>query len=140
MLTSTYLPLINETGEFIYSNYGAQHALLFRGDEKFRERTINLIRNFYYRNRKVHQFDDYTYYVLLEQNQILEMVENHLRAIISLSGECRDINGEIIESEQISLAKDRAMEWWLSKVKFDNLLSEQYNHMANSSKEIEYFE
>lgn len=137
MLTSTYIPLINETGEFIYSNYGAQHALLFRGDDAFRERTINLVKNFFYRNRKIHQFDDYTYYVLLEQNQILEMVSNHLRAIISLSGECRGADGEIIEADQISLANDRAMEWWINNVKFDNVLSEQYAYASNSSKEIE---
>ena len=139
MLTSTYIPLTEETGQFIYSNYGNKHALLFRGDDAFRERTENLIGNFFYKPRQIINFDEVTRYVMMEQQEILDMVSNHFRGIISLSGECRDAEGNLDEASQISLSKERAMEWWLSKVLFNNILMHQYDDLSRVSKEVEYF-
>lgn len=118
----------DETGEFIYSNYGGFHAICFRGDPEFLNRSRNLIYNFSPRRIKIQKHDIDTIYIIIDTDEFADILARYYRGQIIITREippkilddAREIwNDKKIEEMAMSRARD-----FIDKIRHENILSE----------------
>ena len=129
--------LFEETGEFIYSEYGSVGAFMFKGNKDFIRRAFNLTYNFSIAKKKLFYFGENCYYVIATPDRILKGLMDYFKAQVIINHEVEiEQLGDIDNEEPIELKWDenkvdelaliKATQFWDTKIIKKNLMIEQY--------------
>ena len=140
----SFIKLCEETGKFTYSNSGYYHSLIFEGDNKFVERTTNLLINFeILKFGTIKEIDNNGLYsrnvILVPENRLIDGLKTYFRG--EIIQERKDIDYEVIniededkfeqdvrwnEEKVVSLVNARFNYFWNNVVVHDNILAHSY--------------
>lgn len=132
------IKLEDETGEFIYSDYGASGALIFVGNGDFADRSFNLVYNFdICKIKKLYRCGEIGYYVLTTPDKIINGLSQYYKAQLIINHEVMPTES-IDKEENIKLewddalldkmANKRAIYFWENKIIKRNLMMEKYRY------------
>lgn len=147
-----HIPLLQETGKFLYSGYGMYSAFIFVGDEGFMQRTENLILNHELLiHGDIYELPTLEKYILAPEERLFAGLINYFRGEILLEKTANDIDYIVTVKEEITeetdvasnldreyitvsynedklleLSKQRLQEFWGTKVEKTTMLASFY--------------
>ena len=135
-----FIPLENETGEFLISPYGSHFAFGFRGDAKFAERCCNFLNNFGLNSRPLTSAlgTNCIYYVCLTIEKLEKALNEYYYGRVIGDGIVAPNSFETVEDIELPLWDDKEVKREARKMTdaFMRTCLKHESFMANIDKEV----